>query len=62
MKLISHSDNMKVVLIALLKSVKGMLSVFLIVILIWIMFGILGTVLFKERFGYCEHFHNFNIN
>ena len=53
---------MKIVLIAVLKSVKGILSVFLIVLLIWIMFGILGTVLFKDRFGYCENIDNFNVN
>ena len=62
MRLVSHSDNMKIVLQALLKSVKGILSVFLIVLLIWIMFGILGTVLFKERFGYCEEIDNFEVN
>jgi len=46
-RLVSHNDNIRTVLIALLKSVQGILSVFLIVLLVWIMFGILGTVLFK---------------
>lgn len=44
---------MKTVVTALLESVSGILNVLLVVILIWIMFGIFGISLMQGKVHYC---------
>ncbi len=45
---------MKMVVIALLESLGGMINVIIVVSLIWLMFGILGISLLGNRMGYCS--------
>lgn len=44
---------MKTVVTALLESVSGIINVLIVVILIWIMFGIFGISLMKNKVHYC---------
>lgn len=53
LRFISHNLSMKLVVTALLESVSGILNVLLVVILIWMMFGILGMNLMRGRMNYC---------
>jgi len=54
LRFISHNVNMKMVVIALLESLGGMINVIIVVSLIWLMFGILGISLLGNRMGYCS--------
>lgn len=45
---------MKLVVTALLESVSGIINVLIVVILIWMMFGILGVNLMKDKMNYCH--------
>lgn len=54
LRFISHNLSMKLVVTALLESVSGILNVVLVVILIWMMFGILGMNLMRGRMNYCS--------
>jgi hypothetical protein len=54
LRFISHNVSMKIVVIALLESVGGILNVVIVVIIIWLMFAILGVSLFAGKFYHCE--------
>ena len=72
-RFISHNENMKLVVMALMESVAGIINVTIVILLIWffiylinnikcfrfrIMFGILGINLMKDKLGYCEGVKN----
>lgn len=54
LRFISHYKNMKIVVTALLESAPAVINVFIVVILIWMMFGILGINLMKDKLYYCK--------
>jgi hypothetical protein len=45
---------MKLVVTALLESVSGIFNVLIVVLLIWMMFGIFGISLMKNKTQYCD--------
>ena len=45
---------MKLIVTALLESTSGILNVLLVVILIWLMFGILGINMLRGKTHFCE--------
>ena len=45
---------MKTIVTALMESVSGIINVLVVVLLIWIMFGIFGMSLMKDKVHYCE--------
>lgn len=49
LRFISHNVNMKMVVIALLESLGGMVNVIIVVTMIWLMFAILGISLLGSR-------------
>lgn len=53
LRFISHNKSMKTIVTALLESSSGIFNVLIVVILIWIMFGILGMSLMKDKMKYC---------
>lgn len=44
---------MKIVVTALLESAPAVINVFIVVLLIWMMFGILGINLMKDKMYHC---------
>ena len=62
LRLISHNKNMKIIVIALLESVSGMMNVMIVVSLIWLMFAILGMSLLGNRMGMCDIPDYYGIN
>ena len=61
LRFISHNRNLKTIVIALLESFGGMMNVIIVVLLIWLMFGILGISLLGTRMGYCDVDDYYNI-
>ena len=45
---------MKLVVTALLESFAGIINVVIVILLVWIMFGILGVSLIKNKMGFCS--------
>ena len=75
LKIISKNLNIKIIVDALYQSIVGIINVMVIVFTFWykkfllknkeilrIMFGILGIILFKNRFGYCDNLQNFEVS
>ena len=54
LRFISRNQNMKLVVIALLESFGGIANVVVVIILCWVMIGILGINLVKQKMGYCN--------
>lgn len=61
LRLISKSSNIKIVVVALLESLNGILKVSLIIFMLWIIFASFGISIYRDRFGYCEDILNFSI-
>lgn len=53
---------MKVVVIALFESVGAIFNVLIVVLLIWLMFGILGISLIGDRMGFCDIPNFYGVN
>jgi hypothetical protein len=53
---------MKIVVTALLSSTGAIVNVFIVVFLVYLMFGILGMSLMQGKLGYCDVDDNYNIN
>lgn len=54
LRFITHNLlSLRLVVTALLESVSGILTVIVLLFMIWIMFGVLGTNLLKEKTKYC---------
>jgi hypothetical protein len=60
LRLITHNIQMKIVVIALLESISGIVNVIIVVILIWLMFSILGVSLFSGKYWHCENIMHWN--
>jgi len=54
LRLISHNVNMKIVVTALLDSITSIFNIFIVIMLIWLMFAILGISLMKDKMGQCD--------
>ena len=54
LRFISHDVGMKLIVTALLESVSGIINVLVVIILIWMMFGILAVNLLGKRSNYCD--------
>ena len=53
LRFISHNENMKTVVIALMESVSGIINITIVIFLIWMMFAILGINLTGGKLHYC---------
>ena len=53
---------MNLVIQSIIKSLYGLTNLLIVVLTIWIFYGIIGIQLFKNKFGYCEIPENFNIS
>lgn len=60
LRFISKNANIKIVVVALIESLQGMLNVSFIILMIWIMFATFGVSIYRDRFGYCGDVLNFN--
>lgn len=60
LRFISHNIQLKIVVNALLESFSGILNVAIVMLLVWIMFGILGVSLLGDKMYKCdiENFYN----
>ena len=54
--------GMRRVLNSIIFSLGGLVKVFFIVFMVWLMFSIAGVKLFRNKFGYCETPENFGIS
>lgn len=54
LRFISHNRSMKLVVAALLQSAGGIMNVVIVILLTWMMFGILGISLQKNKMNYCS--------
>ena len=53
LKIAYKSENMKLILNSIIKSLKELADIGIVVFFIWTFFAILGVQLFKDKFGYC---------
>lgn len=61
LKFVSSFFNLSLLVSALFESASGILNFFLLLVSIWLIYGILGIILFRDRFGYCQFKLNFNV-
>ena len=54
LRFISHNSEMKLIVTALLESVGHIINVVLVIIMVWLMFGILAVNLFAGKLFYCS--------
>ena len=54
LRFLSHYKNLRIVVLALLESIGGLINVMIVILMIWIMFGILGISLLKDKMSYCN--------
>jgi hypothetical protein len=54
LRVISHNVGLKMIVIALLESVGGILNVMVVVMMVWLIFAILGVNNFGGKFFYCD--------
>ena len=54
LRFISHNPNMKAIVTALLESVGSIFNVAIVVLVVWLMFGILAVNMFGGKFQYCS--------
>lgn len=54
LRFVSHNVNMKIVVNSLLDSVTSIINVFIVILTVWLMFGILGISLLGGRMGHCD--------
>ena len=53
LRFISQNRNMKIVVNALLESLIALMNVFIVILMVWVMFGILGSNLMQDQMGKC---------
>ena len=53
LRFISQNRNMKIVVNALLESLIALMNVFIVILMVWIMFAILGSNLMQGKMGKC---------
>lgn len=61
LKFLSVYSNLNLVASALIESANGILNFLFLLITIWLTYGVLGIILFRDRFGYCGFEQNFNV-
>lgn len=61
LRFISKNANIKIVVVALLDSLHGILNVSLVILMLWVMFASFGISIYRDRFGYCQDTDNFNV-
>ena len=54
LRFISHNSDMKLIVTALLESVGHIINVVVVIIMVWLMFGILAVNLFAGKLFYCS--------
>jgi Ion transport protein len=54
LRFISHNSGMKTIVVALVQSVGGIFNVAIVVMIVWMMFGILAVNLFGGKLMYCS--------
>lgn len=54
LRFISHNENMKVVVSALIESFSGIINVCILIFFVWVMFAILAVNLLEGQFHYCD--------
>lgn len=54
LRFLSHYKNLRIVVLALLESIGGLINVLIVILMVWVMFGILGINLLKGKMGYCD--------
>lgn len=59
---ISNNKDLKLVFEALLRSFAQIINIIMIVILVWLIFGVIGVSVFGNNFGYCVSPENFGIS
>lgn len=62
LRFVSHNVNIKIVVTALMQSMGAIMNVLIVVFLVYLMFGILGISLMKDKSGYCDIENYYNIN
>ena len=50
----SHNPSMRLIVTALLESLKPMMNVLIVICLVWLMFAILAVNIVGEKLGYCK--------
>lgn len=53
LRFISHNSDMKLIVTALLESVGHIINILVVIIMVWLMFGILAVNLFAGKLFYC---------
>lgn len=53
LRFVSSNKNMQIVVTSLFRSLNAILNVFIVILMAWIMFGILGMSFFADKLGYC---------
>ena len=61
LKILSSYSNLNLVTSALFESAIGIFNFLLLLVTIWLTYGVLGIILFRDRFGYCENYTQFNV-
>jgi len=51
---VSHNPSMRLIVTALLESLKPMLNVLIVICLVWLMFAILAVNIVGQKLGYCN--------
>ena len=54
LRFISHNSEMKLIVTALLESVGHIINIFVVIFMVWLMFGILAVNLFAGKLFYCS--------
>lgn len=61
LRFISHNKNMKIIVNSLINSFTAILNVILVILFIWLIFGILGISILGEKMGYCSFETNYGV-
>jgi len=61
LRFIAINKGLRLVANALRESVSAILNVTLLLISLWIAYGILGIILYRDRFGFCGNRLNFGV-
>lgn len=62
LRFIPAISGLNLVVNALLESLPSILNVSLLLLTFWLTYGILGIILYKDRFGFCGNDLNFGIS
>ena len=54
LRVISHNEELKIIVVSLMDSIGGIFNVLIVVMAIWLIFGIIGVNFFGGKFNYCD--------